>query len=452
MKSPRLWLKHVVNTGAEWLARNGFYGLAEKWGGYGQTWSGKSVTDQSALNHSVVWACVRIISESVAFMPLNMMRDVRGEKNPAKAHPLYSALHNAPNDEMTTMSFRETLTGHLVMGGNCYAQIIRRSGTDEAFQLWPLMPESVKPDHEKKGKGRLVYVVKDGNAAEKTYTVKPGEPQDILHISGLGHDGTCGYGVIAMARHSIGTALALEEYAGRFFSNGGRQSGHIEAAQKFKDTEDMKRARADLDKFTGNPDNIHKWPIFEPGLTFKPSSFSPQDSQFIETRQFTPADICRWFLISPHLVGDLSHATFSNIEHLALAFVKMTLTAWITRWEQNLWRCVLTPDEKAGGYYFKHNVNGLLRGDFASRMAGYSQMLQNGIDNIDEVRDLEDMNPLPGGIGKKHRVQLNMQIVGEPPPVLTSGQEESVKSAQLQELIVSLSQALTNMKSKEVIQ
>jgi len=411
--SPIRWLKSIttplVRTGAEWLARNGFYRLAERWGYGARSYSGESVTNQGALTHSVVWACVRIISESVAFLPLSLMRDKDGEKNPAKEHPTYLALHNAPNAEMTTMTMRETMTAHMVMGGMCYAQIMRRSGTGEAMEFWPLAPEQVTPDREKKGSKRLIYVVKEGNSPDKTYTVERGKAQDLLVIPGLGYDGIRGYSVVSMASNSIGNAQAVEKYAGRFFAAGGRQSGFIEMAQKFKTTEDMKKFREDLNKFVQNPETSHQWPVFEPGQKFIPGGFSPEQSQFLETRQWTPAEICRWFLISPHMVGDLTHATFSNIEHLALEFVKKTLTAWIKRWEENLWRCVLTPEEKEQGYYFWHNVNGLLRGDFQTRMAGYSTALQNGFMNQNEVRDLEDMNGFEGG--DDYHIQLNLQTL-----------------------------------------
>jgi HK97 family phage portal protein len=149
----------------------------------------------------------------------------------------------------------------------------------------------------------------------------------------------------------------------------------------------------------------------EGDIEYKQIGLNMADMQMLETREFSIPEICRWFLVSPHLVGDLSRATFSNIEQLALEFVKMTLSAWITRWEQELYRCVLTPEEKAAGYYFRHNLSGLLRGDFQTRMAGYATMLQNGIANVDEVRDLEDWNPLPDGAGEDYHIQLNMQAL-----------------------------------------
>lgn len=372
-------------------------------------WSGEFVSNESMLSHSVAWACRRIITESVAFMPLNMMID-RGEegKFAAKQKPLYNALKSAPNEDMTSMAFRECLTDHMITWGTAYAQIIRRSGSNEAIALYPITPDRVRSDRDQQK--RLVHIV-SGDGPEKTYTVEAGKPHDILHIPGLSYDGIKGYSVLSVARNSVGLALSQERYASHYFSRGARQPGYLKPERQFKTEQESKAFEDDLNKHFDS-ESYHKYPIFPMGVEFKPfGSWSPSDSQLLESRGLTVSDICRWFLISPDMVGDMSKATLNNMEQLALRFVKMTLTAWITRWEQNLWRCVLTPEEKAGGYYFKHNVNGLLRGDFQTRMAGYASALQNGFKNIDEVRDLEDDNPLPDGAGKAHHIQLNMGTV-----------------------------------------
>jgi HK97 family phage portal protein len=333
------------------------------------------------------------------------------DKQVADWHPMYTALHDAPNDEMSAMTFRETRTSHCLLQGNAYAQIIRRSGVGTAIELRPLLPGQVAIDREKTGEQRLVYIVKEGLNAEKTYTLQRGKPQDILHIKGLGDDGLHGYSVITMARQSVGTALSAERNVARFYAQGGRVPYVLEMASKFKSDSDFDKFRADWEQTYAEP---HKAPILENGIQYKQIGLSASDAQLLETRLFHIHEICRWFLVSPHLVGDLSRATFSNIEQLALEFVKLTLSTWMTRWEQELWRCVLTPQEKQQGYFFKHNVNALLRGDFQSRMAGYSTMLQNGIASVNEIRDLEDWNPTAGG--DDHHIQLNMQSLpgGQP--------------------------------------
>jgi HK97 family phage portal protein len=394
----------AVNVG--WYSRNGFPGIYSILSGGMPAWSGEPVSVETALNHSVVWACQRIISETVGFIPAVMMQQKGDEKQIALKHPMYSALHDAPNEEITAMGFSEMLTGHCVLQGNAYAQIVRRSGTGTALELHHLQPEQVTPDREKDGQRRLIYVVKDGNSPEKTYTVQRGKPHDLLHIRGLGWDGLRGYSVITMARQSIGTAISAERNVARFYANGGRVPYVLKMDKPFKNDQDFEKFRADWEKVYAEP---HRAPMLENGMDYKQIGLNATDAQLLETRLFHIHEICRWFLVSPHLVGDLSRATFSNIEQLALEFVKMTLSAWLTRWEQELWRCVLTPEEKSQGYFWRHNLNALLRGDFQSRMSGYATMLQNGIASVNEVRDLEDWNPTDGG--DDHHIQLNMQTL-----------------------------------------
>ncbi len=411
---------------ADWYGRNGFQAMRAAWSGGAATWSGEAVTIDTSLNHSVVWACNRIISESVGFLPLSLMQETAKGKFPATDHPTYRAVHNAPNAETTSMGFRETRTSHTVLGGNGFAQIERRSGTGTAVGFRGLMPSQVNDDRN--ARGQLVYIVKEGNAAARTYTVEPDKPQDILHIRGISADGVRGYSVVTMARQSIGTALGAEKFTGRFWANGGRvpYTLKIDNTRKWKSEQEFDKFRADWNKIYSDP---HQAPILEPWLTYEKIGLSLADCQLLEARQFSIPEICRWFRISPHLVGDLSRATFANIEQLALEFVMMTLGAWLKRWEEELWRCVLTPEEKTQGYYFRHNLSALLRGDFVSRMAGYASALQNGHLNQDEVRDLEDRNPLPNGEGGHYRVQLNMQPLTEDPAAAYLARQQAKKPA-----------------------
>lgn len=372
----------------------------------GSSWSNEVVTVATALQHPAVWACNRVISESIGFIPAVLMQAKGNEKRVAEEHPFYSAMKNAPSEEITAQCFTEMLTSHCLLQGNGYAQIVRRSGTGIAIELRQLMPECVFPDREKAGQKRLVYVVKTKNEADRTYTVEAGRPQDILHLRGLGWDGLRGYPVVQMGRNSIGTAIAAERNAARFWANGGRVPYNLKLNQKFANDQASDKFRADWETIYSDP---HKVPILEPWFDYQQTGMSMVDAQALESRQAAVAEICRWFSVSPHLIADLSRATFSNIEHLTLEFVKMTLTAWLNRWEQEIWRSVLTAKEKADGYFLRHNVNALLRGDFQTRMAGYAQALQNGFLNVDEVRDLEDRNPLPNDAGKSYHYQLNMQ-------------------------------------------
>ena len=396
----------AINVG--WYARNGFPAIYSILSGGMPAWSGEPVSAETALNHSVVWACYRLISESIGLIPCIMLQRKATGKEPALKHPMYNVMLNAPSDEITSQAFTEMLTGHVLLQGNAFAQIIRRSGTGVAIGLWPLQPSWVIPDRELHGKRRLVYVVKVGQDPSKTYVVEPGKPHEILHIRGLGWDGIRGFGVVTMARQSIGTAISSERNLARFYANGGRVPYVLTMPNKFKSDQEFDKFRTDWERTYQEP---HRAPILEGGLEYKQIGLNARDAQMLETRQFSIPEICRWFLVSPHLVGDLSRATFANIEHLALQFIKMTLNSWLTRWEQELWRCVLTPDEKEQGLFFHHDVRALLRGDFATRMAGYASALQNGHMSIDEVRDEEDRNPLPDGAGSHNHIQLNMQTL-----------------------------------------
>jgi HK97 family phage portal protein len=290
-----------------WYRQNGYERIYAALSGGLPAWSGEPVSLATSMNHSVVWACNRIISETQGSTPLNMLQRRGGVKQLAVDHPMYSAMANAPNGEMSAMSFQETRTSHCCLRGNAFAQIIRRSGTGTAIQLRALDPGQVAIAREKAGQKRLVYVVSYGVNDEKTFTVDDSKPQDILHIRGIGDDGVRGYSVINFARQSIGTALAVERNLGRFYANGGRVPYVLEMEKRFAKDQDYDQFRADWTKTITQP---HLAPILEPGMTYKQTGLNFADAQMLETRLFDIHEICRWFLISPHLVGDLSRATF----------------------------------------------------------------------------------------------------------------------------------------------
>lgn len=388
---------------AGWYARNGYYGIYNALSGGLPAWSGEPVSMDTALGLSTVWACNKIISESVGFLPLNMMQMTGKTSQLATGHPLCSALRHGPNVEMTSQNFRELLTSHEVMQGNGYAQIIRRSGTGTAIELYPIQPQMVFPDREKTGQKRLVYVVREERQPDRTYTVQRDKPQDILHIRGLGWDGVRGYSVITMARQSMGTAIAQERNVANFYAKGGRIPYILKHPSKFANDKEYEKFAANWEKVYSDP---HKVPVLEGELDYKQIGLSAADAQLVESRQFTIPEICRWFSVFPTIVGDLSHATFSNIEALMDQFVRMTLMTHLTRWEQEAWRCILTPDEKAsGGYFFTHDLSALLKADFLTRMQGYAMMLNTGKNSINEVRGMEGENPIDGG--DEHFVQVN---------------------------------------------
>ena len=394
---------------AGWYLRNGYPQIYSILSGGLPTWSGEAVNLQTSLNHSVVWACNRIISESIGFIPAILMREKGDEVNPEPKHPMYNAMKMAPNDEISAQGFSEMLTSHCLLTGGAFGRINRRSGTGTAVGIDHLLPEQVSPDRERDGARRLVYTVREAGQADKTYTLIPGRPQDIFHIRGLGWDGIRGYSVITMARQSIGSAIAAERNVARFWAHGGRASFYANLKQKFKTEQDAEAWRTSLEQVANDP---NKAIVTDPTWEYNPiTNMTMKDAQMLESRQFSIPEICRWFSLPPHMAGDLSRATFSNIEEQFLQFKQMTLVTWINRWELDFWRCVLTPLEKEHGYILRHNVDELMRGDFETRMKGYASALQNGHMNIDEVRAIEKRNKLPNDAGTHYHVQLNMADV-----------------------------------------
>ena len=357
---------------------------------FGRTHAGKRVTDRTALQHIVVYACVRVLSEAIAQLPLHLYKYNEKGKERVPQHPLYFLLHDQPNPEMTSFVFRETLMSHLLIYGNAYAQIIR-NGRGDVIGLYPLMPDKMKVDRDEKN--RLIYIYSRYDEANPNLK-EQGDiifyADEVLHIPGLGFDGLVGYSPIALAKNAIGISIACEDYGASFFGNNANPSGVLEHPGVIKNPDKLRDAwhRA----YGGR--NAHKVAVLEEGVKFTPISIPNNEAQFLETRKFQIEEIARMYRVPLHMIGDLDHATFSNVEHLSLDFVKYSLDPWIVRWEQSLQKALLSDSEK-GQYFIKFNVDGLLRGDYASRMQGYSIGIQNGFLCPNDVRELEDMNLIP---------------------------------------------------------
>ena len=362
---------------------------------FGGSNSGKNVNERSAMQMTAVYSCVRILSESIAGLPVHLYQYVdSGSKQKAIEHPLYRLLHDEPNPEMTSFVFRETLMTHLLLWGNAYAQIIR-NGKGQVVALYPLMPNRMSVDRDDKGHLFYQYQMQDSDAP----TAKSGtvilKPTDVLHVPGLGFDGLVGYSPIAMAKNAIGLSIATEEYGAKFFANGATPSGILEYPGTVKNPEAI---RESWNAGFGGSSNAHKVAVLEEGMKYTPIAISPNEAQFLETRKFQIDEIARIFRVPPHMVGDLEKSSFSNIEQQSLEFVKYTLEPWIVRWEQSLNRALLTETEKAA-YFVKFNVDGLLRGDYQSRMNGYATARQNGWMSANDIRELENLDLIPDELG-----------------------------------------------------
>ena len=357
--------------------------------------SGKAVTERSAMQMTAVYACVRILSEAIAGLPLHMYRYREdGGKEKAIDHPLYLLLHDEPNPEMSSFVFRETLMTHLLLWGNAYAQIIR-NGKGEVVALYPLMPNKMTVSRDDKGQLYYTYQKSQDELPKDNNNTVILKPRDVLHIPGLGFDGLVGYSPIAMAKNAIGLAIATEEYGAKFFANGAAPSGVLEHPGTIKDPS---RVREAWQSQFGGSSNSGKVAVLEEGMKYTPISISPEQAQFLETRKFQINEIARIFRVPPHMVGDLEKSSFSNIEQQSLEFVKYTLDPWVIRWEQSIQRTLLNPKEKKT-YFVKFNVEGLLRGDYQSRMNGYATARQNGWMCANDIRELENLDRIPAEEG-----------------------------------------------------
>lgn len=358
---------------------------------FGRTTSGKPVNERTAMQTTAVYACVRILAEAVASLPLHVYEyQDDGGKKLVHDHPLYYLLHDEPNPEMTSFVFRETLMSHLLIWGNAYAQIIR-DGAGRVLGLYPLLPD--KMDVQRDDKGNIYYVYSrnsDENPMFKEYGNIRLKAEDVLHIPGLGFDGLIGYSPIAMAKNAVGMTLACEEYGASFFANGANPGGVLEHPGVLKDPS---KVRESWNSVYRGVSNAHKIAVLEEGMKYQQIGIPPEEAQFLETRKFQVNEIARLYRIPPHMVGDLDKSSFSNIEQQSLEFVKYTLDPWVIRWEQSLQRSLLLPGEK-GKYFIKLNVDGLLRGDYQSRMNGYAVGRQNGWFSANDIREMENMNPI----------------------------------------------------------
>ena len=364
---------------------------------FGTSGSGKSVTARSAIQVSTVYACVRVIAETVASLPLHVYAVTDKGSVKAQEHPLYRLLHDEPNSEMTSFVWREAMLTHLLLWGNSYSQIIR-NGRGQILGLYPLLPDRMEVDRDSAGELTYTYSLTSGQTVRL-------RPEDVLHIPGLGFDGVMGYSPIALEKNAIGLGIAAEEYGSKFFSNGATPSGVLTHPNTVKDP---KKLRESWNAAYGGSANSGKVAILEENMKFERISMPNNEAQFLETRKFQVSEICRIYRVPPHLIGDLEHATFSNIEHQSISFGVHTIRPWLVRIEQALNR-QLFPEKEKGCFYAQFNMDGLMRGDYKSRMEGYAIARQNGWMSANDIRELENMNPIPDEDGgNEYLVNGNM--------------------------------------------
>ena len=367
--------------------------------------SGVTVTPDTAITNMAVYAAIRIIAESIASLPFVVYeREPNGGKHKSAGHPMYRLLHDSPNREQTAFSFRETMSGHVLTHGNAIAEI-ERDQAGRPIALWPLRPDRFEMERVD---GRLKYIYRSPNGFDKTL-----DSFNVLHIAGLGFDGLQGYSPIRLAREAIGLNLAAETFGNSFFGNAARPSGVLQHPGHLTE-EGAQRLRKSWGEVMSGAQSAGKTAILEEGMAWTTIGIPNDDAQWLQTRQFGIQEIARLYRVPPHMLSDLSRATFTNIEHQGLEFVVHTLRPWLVRWEQECNRKLFRADS---GSFCEFIVDGLLRGDVVSRFNAYKIGRDGGWFSINDIRQKENLNPIGAG-GDTYIMPMNMapvdQVVSDP--------------------------------------
>lgn len=378
------------------------------------TMAGVKVDQVTALGLPAVWACVRIISEAIASLPLHLyQREARG-KTRAMGSPLYRLLHDAPNPEMTALNFRETMAAHILTWGNCYAE--KELGPGGVVRaLWPITPDRVTAYRDTDT--RQIYYKVQMDSVGPSYRLDRGQ---MLHVAGLGYNGLTGYSPIAKMREAIGMAGALEEFGARFFGQG-TNPGLVVSHPARLSPEGSKNLRDSLTAIYSGLGKSHRLMLLEEAMKVEKIGIPPNEAQFIESKRFQLAEIARIYRIPLHLVQEIEKgASYASIEQMSLEFVVYTLRPWLVRFEQAYNSQVLTSEIERKRYFYEHLVDGLLRGDFKSRMEGYNIARIGGWLSANDIRELENMNPIDESKGgEDYWMPANMMVSGEvPEPVI----------------------------------
>lgn len=367
--------------------------------------TGKTINPINSMAYSAVYSCVHIISETMASLPLHVYKKLPdGGKVKAYEHPLYELLNYSPNPEQNAFTWRELGQMQLLLWGNFYV-FVERNGAGEVIGLYPMLAENVKVYRDTET-NKLIYEYVDSKGKIWRFG-----KEDILHIAGMGFDGIVGVSPIAMAREAVAIGLASEEMGAAFFRNGANPSGVIEIPQG----EELSKISLEFMSenfqvnYTGGL-NSGKIPVLPGGAKFVRTSIPPNDAQWLETRKFQLQEVARIFRVPLHMVGDLSGATFSNIEQQSLEYFRDTILPWSVRWEQAITNALLTKEERKK-YEIKFNVDGIIRSDIKARYNAYNIGRNAGFLSVNEIREKENMNPIPNG--DTYLSPLNMQIIKE---------------------------------------
>ena len=360
--------------------------------------AGISVSKSSALTFTAVWSAVRLLSESISILPINVYeREKNGDKSLAINNPSYNLVHNEPNNYMSSVTFFEKIMMDLCLSGNSFVRIVRNGGgTPEA--LLPLNAQDVKV---KMSDGQIFYHNNNSNNIYDDY--------DVLHFKGVSQDGILGLSPITQNANAIGWGMALEEYGNKYFTNSAKLSGVLETDRALSE-QAIERLKNSFSNTYNQLKNAQSTAILEEGLSFKPITISPEQSQFLASRIFSITEIARMFNIPTFMLQEHSKSSFNNIESLSQSYVTYTLMPYIRRMESEMNRKLFKTNEK-GRIFVEWNVNGLLRGDVKSRNEAYKTGINNGYLTINEVRRKENMNSIVEG--DEHYLPLNMTTINK---------------------------------------
>lgn len=351
--------------------------------------TGISLTPEGSLRVTAVFACVRVLSQTIGTLPLILYsRSASGNKDRATGHPLYRLLRNQANPEMTSAAFRKTLQAYAALWGNGYARIERNPANGRPVALYPMRPDQVRIDRT--ASGSLVYDYRPPSGERRVLFA-----DEVFHVRGMTLDGINGLSPIGYARETAPLAAVAEEYAARFFSNNGRPGGVLTHPHHLP-PEAAARLKADWEAMHSGTSNAHRIAVLEDGLKFEPIGIPNTDLQFIEMRKFQVVEIARLFGIPPHMIADLERSTYSNIEHQGLEFVTHAIQPWAVEWEQEI-AAKLLPESERDSYFAEFLMAALTRGDLGSRYQAYSVGRTWGWLSANDVRDLENMNRIEDG-------------------------------------------------------
>jgi len=361
-----------------------------------ESYSGETVTQDSALRQAVVWACVQAISQDVASLPIKIYSRIsESTREPITDHPVAKMLHTAPNGEMSPFTFKEVMTSHVLLYGNAFAEI-ERNQQGQPIGLWILLPENMQVSVSE---GEVIYTY-GGRVTIAS--------ENVFHLKGMGHDGILGLSPIEYAKNVIGDMQAMQKSGGSFFANSSRPSGVLSHPAKLSE-DASKRLREGWNKMYSGSQSVGKTAILEEGLKFSSMTIPHSESQWLEARQFAVIDICRMYRMPPHVVQDLSHATYSNIESQQIQYLSQTLMPWLRRWEQEVNRKLIGVDDRS--VYAEFLAEEALRGNTLDRYSAYRTARESGWLSINEIRARENLNNI-GEQGDKYIQPLNFADVG----------------------------------------